>query len=380
MNKKDLIRKDNESNDQYQVRLTLLKQNGIDIDWSEIAELVGDGRSSEAYRKDSYGIRRYNNIKDEDNINDNETLLEIKKQKIQLSDLRTDVNSKIRELARIDDIVNCFKKELTNIDTYPTINVKENHLYQNNNAKGLIICSDIHYDGDEVIVNRMENLVNKVIDKCKLHEINQLTVIFNGDLINNELKTTIRLENRENVANQIVGVGKLLSDVIYNLSKHIPYVVYSVVTGNHCRTISNYKEALSTDTYLPIIDEIIKLRVSNLDNVVKLPNYDADERFCIFNLNGKTFVATHGDAIKKIETNGIQSVEGYLNKSLDYLLLGHFHNPKEIMSYGKQIIMNGSVADNSDYAKKLLLKTPPIQKLLIIDSEGDIECTYNIKL
>lgn len=350
-----------------------------DDSWSDINKRYNTEYSDDHLRKMSYGMKLAIDTLTESNT-DNEILMEIKKQKVQLSDLRTDVNSKIRELARIDDIVNCFKEELSNIDTYPTINVAEKHLYQNDNDKALLLISDIHYDGTDIIIDRMGNLVDKVITKCKLHEINQLTVIFNGDLINNELKTTIRLENRENVSNQIVGVGKLLSDVIYDLSKHIPYVVYGVVTGNHCRTISNYKEALSTDTYLPIIDEIIKLRIGNLHNVVKLPNYDADERFCIFNLNGKTFVATHGDAIKKIETNGIQSVEGYLNKSLDYLLLGHFHNPKEIMSYGKQVIINGSITDNSDYAKKLLLRTPPIQKLLIIDSEGDIECTYNIKL
>ena len=45
---KNLKRKVNESDDEYQIRLTLLKQSGVDIDWSEIAELVGDGRSSDS--------------------------------------------------------------------------------------------------------------------------------------------------------------------------------------------------------------------------------------------------------------------------------------------------------------------------------------------
>ena len=76
----NLKRKVNESDDEYQIRLTLLKQSGVDIDWSEIAELVGDGRSSEAYRKDSYGIRRFNNVKGLTS-DDNETLIEIKKTK-----------------------------------------------------------------------------------------------------------------------------------------------------------------------------------------------------------------------------------------------------------------------------------------------------------
>lgn len=374
----NLKRKVNESDDEYQVRLTLLKQSGVDIDWSEIADLVGDGRSSEAYRKDSYGIRRFNNVKDL--TSDNETLIEIKKQKVQLSDMRTDVNAKIRELARIESIIDCFKNEISNIDSYPTINLTENHLYNNDSDKALLLISDIHYDGDEAIVDKMNKLIDKTIQSCNLHSINQLTVIFNGDLINNELKTTIRLENRENVASQIVGVGKLISDTIFRLSQCIPYVVYGVVMGNHCRTIANYKEALSTDTYIPIITELINLRVAELPNVAKLDNYEDDERFCIFNLNGKTFVATHGDAIKNIEQNGIKSVEGYLNKPLDYLLLGHLHNPKEFMSYNKKVIINGAMTDTGDYAKKLLLKTPSIQKLMMIDSDGDIECTYDIKL
>ena len=145
----NLKRKVNESDDEYQIRLTLLKQSGMDIDWSEIAELVGDGRSSESYRKDSYGIRRFNNIKT--SISDNETLIEIKKQKIQLTDLKTNVNAKIRDLARTENVIDLMKneiKELSNsksfFNDYENISVGQNDM---------ILClGDWHY-GIEIIRN-----------------------------------------------------------------------------------------------------------------------------------------------------------------------------------------------------------------------------------
>lgn len=390
-------RKPMESDESYQIRLTLMKQEGIDLDWSEIAELVGDGRSSEAYRKDSYGIRRYHNYSNSIKMNDvecdqleelNSKLSEIKIEKIKLADERAYLNKKYRQFARMEDMRNSIIDEIKESNDMSYINNE----YRENITTGkecLLLISDVHYGlsvqsgfseyNENVCVERLNTLVNKTIDYCNLHGVNKLNLILGGDLISNELKTTIRIENRLDLSKQITGISKILSECIYKLSQNIPYVVVGMCMGNHERSISNYKDALSTDSYLPIIKDIITLRVEKLKNVVLLENkYD---EFCMMRIHGKNYIAMHGDRLRgSLDKNSIRQVEGMLDIKCDYLLLGHYHQGKEFYDYESKIIIGGSLVGSDDYSRKLMLKSTPMQKMMIIDDLGDIECTYDIKL
>ena len=122
-----------------------------------------------------------------------------------------------------------------------------------------------------------------------------------------------------------------------------------------------------------------------IHNIVILPNAEVDgeidDRFCVMNFDGKTHVVAHGDSIKNPDKNAIRTVEGYLGNSIriDYLYLGHFHSEKSFQTYEANVVINGALYNGSDYGKKLLLRTPEVQKLMILNN-GDIECTYNIRL
>lgn len=376
-----------------QIRLTRLKQNGNDIDWHEIAELVGDGRSSEAFRKDSYGIRRLDQylqevgkeeMSDEEIDKLNEKILELKIEKNKVSDLKTYVNKESRKLSKVENVINLIIDECKSISDFKLIDTDKVNTYPNGSKANLLV-SDVHYDGSESPINNFNKLIDITINKCKLHEINQLNVMLAGDLINNELKTTIRLENQENVSKQIIGVSKLISDGLYKLAKHIPMLTVSICTGNHERGIEDYKKSLTTDNYMPIIKELIQLRIDDIHNIVIIPNVvindEIDDRFCVLNIDNKTHVVMHGDGLKNVEKNAIRTIEGYIGKNIriDYLYLGHFHSEKSFQNYDANIIINGALCNGSDYGKKLLLRTPPTQKLMILN-DGDVECTYNIKL
>lgn len=372
-----LKRKKGESDESYQIRLTLMKQSGVDLDWSEIAELVGDGRSHEAYRKDSYGIRRYHNSMDK--INDNEILLEIKKERNKLNDFRNLVNKEVKKLSKIEDFIEIIIEECKNIDGFilPDIEIKPE--INEDGIDAILNLSDIHYDGSNKPNRNIAKLISEVIPLCKLHKVNRLTVFINGDIINNDLKKTIARENREAVGNQLVGVSILLSYALRKLAKEIPYVCVGINTGNHDRSIENYNDALTTDNYLPVIKDSMGLRLQNIGNIVMVDNY-VDDRFTLCKIRDKVHVAYHGNGLKNIEKDSIRTIEGFLNVKVDYLHLGHFHSPKEVMNFNSKIIINGSLYNGSDYGKKLLLRTPEIQKLIMLDEVGDERCTYNIRL
>lgn len=371
-----LLRRQDETDEQYQIRLTLMKQNGVDIDWSEIAELVGDGRSSEAFRKDSYGIRRYHNSIDK--ANDNEILLEIKKERNKLNDLRNLVNKQTRKLSKVEDFADIIIDECRNMDGFILPDIK-NKPQVNDGIDSILDLSDIHFDGSDKPCENIIKLIYEVIPLCELHKVNRLTVFINGDIINGDLKSTISRENREATGKQLVGVSKILSDALIKLAEKVPYVCVGINTGNHDRSIEDYKKALTTDNYLPVIKEIMKLRLENISNIIMIDNY-VDDRFTLCKIKNKTHVAYHGNGLKNLEKDSIRTIEGFLDVKVDYLHLGHFHSPKEVMNYDSKIIINGSLYNGSDYGKKLLLRTPEIQKLMMLDEVGDIKCCYDIRL
>lgn len=371
-----------------QIRLTRLKQNGTDIDWHEIAELVGDGRSSEAFRKDSYGIRRLDQylmeigkeeMSDEEIDKLNEKILELKIEKNKVSDLKNYINKQTRKLSKIEDFAEIIIDECKNIDGFILPDIENKPSINENGIDSILDISDIHYDGSDRPCINVSKLVSEVIPLCELHNVNRLTVFINGDIINGDLKKTISRENREATGKQLVGVSKVLSDALIKLAEKIPYVCVGINTGNHDRSIESYNDALTTDNYLPVIKEMMKLRLDNISNIVMIDNY-TDDRFTLCKIKNKTHIAYHGNGLKNVEKDSIRTIEGFLDVKVDYLHLGHFHSPKEVMNYNSKIIINGSLYNRSDYGKKLLLRSNEIQKLMMLDEVGDIRCTYDIKL
>ena len=361
----------------------LMKLDKVTDDtWEDILDRYELDYSQDHLRKMAYGMRIMRDTMED--FNEDEVLLELKKEKVKLADLKNSVNRNIRQLARVENMIELIINECNNISNFKLVDVNTVKPYKDGH-KALCLISDIHYDGTDKPINNFNKVIDYTIDKCRLHQINQLNVMIAGDIINNELHNTIRIENREDVSKQIVNVSKLISDGLYKLAKHIPMITVAVVVGNHERSVEKYKNALTTDTYLPVIKELIELRVDDIHNIVILPNAEVDgeidDRFCVMNFDGKTHVVAHGDSIKNPAKNAIRTVEGYLGNSIriDYLYLGHFHSEKSFQTYEANVVINGALYNGSDYGKKLLLRTPEVQKLMILNN-GDIECTYNMRL
>ena len=238
-------------------------QSTNELTWDEIKDKHNVDMSTGEMRKRIHGILDYIDAFEEI---DNEQLIEIKKEKINLMDLRSDINRKVRQYARIENIVENIKQECRDINDFQFVDTDKVELYENGHT-ALLMVTDLHYNGNQEIVDRFNKVIDYTINKCQMNSVNKLIVFLGGDLINNEHRTTVRIENRENVSHQIVNVAKLVSEGLLKLAKNIPYVCVANVQGNHCRSIFDYKDAMSTDSYLPILRELIQLRLENVHNV-----------------------------------------------------------------------------------------------------------------
>ncbi|HBG2116854.1 metallophosphoesterase [Clostridioides difficile] len=392
-----LKKKEDESLVDYRIRIRLAKVNKeIDLDWGEIVELLGLECSPDHCRKVSYGLKEafdYLNSKIQDNSTQeeidkiNEKILELKKIKVQLSDERSLVNKKIREYSRIDNIIDLFNNKIDDISLHkPFLSDSSYKDYETSNQEAVMLISDIHYGletinafnryNSEIFKIRIQCLKDKVIEYSKLHKVKRLHVMLLGDLISGHIHNSIRLENRENIVEQIIEVSEILSEFIYELSKEIDKIIVYSVGGNHDRVLPKKDENLDKDNFTLLIDEYIKLRIKSLGNVIFQENiYDND--IIVAKICGNTCFGTHGDKDKM--STAIPKLTSLIKLIPDYIFMAHLHNCKED-SYGEsEIIVNGSFSGTDTYAKNLRLSSYAMQKLIIFNDDGRL-CTYNIKL
>ncbi|WP_237672000.1 hypothetical protein [Clostridioides difficile] len=248
-----LKKKEDESLVDYRIRIRLAKVNKeIDLDWGEIVELLGLECSPDHCRKVSYGLKEafdYLNSKIQNNSTQeeidkiNEKILELKKIKVQLSDERSLVNKKIREYSRIDNIIDLFNNKIDDISLHkPFLSDSSYKCYESSNQEAIMLISDIHYGletinafnryNSKIFKIRIQYLKDKIIEYSKLHKVKRLHVMLLGDLISGYIHNSIRLENRENIVEQIIEVSEILSEFIYELSKEIDKIIIYSVGGN----------------------------------------------------------------------------------------------------------------------------------------------------
>ena len=390
-----LKRKDGETDYEYCFRLSWEKsKNQLDIDWQEIVDLCGLDWSADHCRKTMIGAIRhqeYINTKTREQLTDEqytkllEKELELKKEKVKLTDLKTQVNKQIRELARKESLSELLEDKLKELNMQPKIINDEYKSRISSGKSAIALFSDWHYGievdnflnkfNPDICRERVEKLTDKIIDYCQLNKIDKLHVFIMGDIISSENYNVIRLQNRENLIDQIINASDLLTKAIIKLSKYNPYCLIGVCTGNHCRS-QQKGDATNKDNYIHLIKKYLELGLTNVSNVAFIEN-SYDDEIINAEINGLSVIATHGDKVAK--TNGSYKLSAIIDKKIDLLCLGHWHESRMETNHRTIVHVNGSLVSSDEYARNLNLYAFPTQKLLII-GDKEIECCYDIRL
>lgn len=379
------------------VGLCLQKLNReIDLDWSEIVEILGLNCSADHLRKLAYAYKEYHEYIQSKGLDSvakemqqklNEQLVEIKKQKVQLSDLRAEVNRQARYQARFEQLLETAKyccdkaNEVKPFYDYEVVLPDESEITRD----GVLLLSDLHY-GQEVdnhwnSYNKMEFekrcniLVDRVLDICKRHEVKTVHIMGLGDYMNGLIHTTTRLSNRESLVEQVLNVSEAISTIVYSIASEVPHVTLSMTDDNHSRIFANKKENTDKDSFVPFMKEFVKGRINKLPNVTFIDNY-IDDGITLLNVCNCTVVGVHGDKDKI--SSVIPNLTSMLKTNIDYVCMAHYHNCKEDTFGESELIVNGSFGGTDDYAKNLRLHSKPMQKFMIFSRPYGRECTYNI--
>lgn len=375
-------RREKETYKSYLSRVIEAKNNGS-ITFEEMGDfLVDDNRwNPDNWRKFYYIAKEVIKKLDEDIeytqddvIREMEDMkIEIYKEKVKLRDQRRELNKLHTKQARFENLVEVIKERLEEIGTLP----REKYYKQLDKEKGAtLIVSDLHYGikvdnqfnyyDTEVAEDRLKQLTNKTIQYCKRHDISHLNIELLGDMVSGTIHTGVRIQQEEDIIQQIIDCAELLSNMVNDLAEYVENITVYSVYGNHGRTESNKHDAINRENYERLIYYFMKNRVKGIRFIDS-----QGEDFIKYYDFGKIFVISHGDKDK--QTTSIETYSKMLCEQVGEVHLGHFHEFKEVGN----VIVNGSIVGSDDYAISIRKHSKPCQVLKVY---GEDECTYKLVL
>lgn len=400
-----LKRLDGETENQTLWRLGKAKAAGVlgDITWPEVAEFMNETyREDETQYYDSSAYRkRYKNFSDayeelfsKENFTDEQLIdiaekkRELEKAKIKLRDERIDYQRSIREDARRESFIELIERSMAaNVEPFdyklsPVIDSNED----------MVVClSDLHA-GIEVqnwwntyntgiLKQRLHKYLDEVCEIQKLHQCKVCHVVLGGDQVSGLIHSNLRLQNNENVVEQLKIAVTYIGEFIYELQDWFEEINIYSVSGNHSRLSANKDDHLKGEELDDIIPFCLKLQFVNNDkvNICDQIAQRIDSTISAFvTRGGKRFYIVHGD--KDTPSNVVKNLTLMSGTKPDGIIMGHRHHNAYDTEHNVKIIQCGCVVGTDDYCVDKRISGEPEQCVFITSKKRTVKCFYDIGL
>lgn len=391
----EYYKKENENELEWISRIVKNRRE-YDLDYTEVFKILfGLDLAPDECRKRFYGIKmiidkidniKLDTVKDKDIKDDLYLQLEeIKKEKMKVSDERSSLNRRLRESSQKEsykEIAEHCAKCISEKNPF-IFDKRKIDDYEENQA--ILTLSDIHYGLDinkfnnkynpEICKERFETLKDNVIKDMDRHNIKILNVLGLGDMIEGIIHNINRVESRENLINQIIGISELISQFLNELSKKYQIYYYDVI-DNHSRVFPKYDENSNEDNFALLIKWYLKSRFEGNERVIIKDN-EIDESIGTLKIFNKDYCFVHGNMDKISDI--VQNLSLMTKRFYDGIFIGHMHHFEANETHGTYIYMSGTFAGNDEYANNGRTTSNPSQNLFIINKDG-IFCQYLIRL
>lgn len=373
-----------------------------DIDYTTLSKyLYGKEYSEDVARRMFYGSCRtlklvdestIRNISDDDVMNEVEMKIhELKRESQKCRDQRRELNKMLSSEGRFEymcDKLADAAKYLNN--TMPLITTSVGEVDSRNEA--ILVLTDWHYglvtsnvanEYDVDICNRrVDYVINKAIERIKLHNCRKLHVIILGDMIHGAIHTSARVASEELTCEQLMHVSELIAQSLIHLSDHVPEMNVYVTYGNHARVIPNKSESIHRDNFERIIPWWLEQRLGTNSNINIIE--DNGTEFITVVSCGFGFVAMHGDLDNMSTISNIISplFKDWFLKTYDIplagVIMGDKHHFETAGGLGVRPFICGALCGSDDYANSKRLYSDPSQLLMIINECVGVDAVYTI--
>lgn len=307
---------------------------------------------------------------------------EIQKQKMILSDKKTEINRYLRKWARAENLLNEIKQACQEVAG--TIPLKRLPPKENMNREGILLLSDWHVGqyssnswntfNEVELRRRVSYVTERALHYARLNMVDKLHCFVLGDLINGLIHITTRINNQDQVIHQVILAAELLTQMFNEMSKEIPVVAY-FSRGNHDRVSPNKKESIDSESFFDLIPWYLKSRFNPKDTSITFADNEIDPEIIRAEILGHVCLGVHGHKDKPQQA--AKRLSTFIKEIPEFIFMGHYHSGLELDDNGTEIIVNSSLCGTDDFAVSLRRNSKAGQKLLILTPEGR-ECTYNI--
>lgn len=393
------LRKENEEDLDYAMRLIDIKkeERPDDLDWGDIVELLGLDLNKDSLRKSQdtifggvavYKKMKERQIKEEPVDYQKEVqvqLQELKKERMKLSDERAALNRRLRSEARKESlhdlIIECAQSMKEDDRKFTPAFIEED-----SERAAILTLSDFHFGleinefnnvyNPDIFYQRINKVLSKTIEYIQLNKVKTLYVLGLGDYMSGIIHTTTRIENRENIVQQVIKVSEALTQMLTELSKFVE-VYYYDVTDNHGRVFSSKDDWENEDNFSLFVRWYLDARFSENEYIHIMKNTYSNE-IGVLEIFGRNYAFTHGhrDKIGDI----VQNLSLMTKKFYDCIFVAHCHHFEANEIHGTYVYMNGTLSGTDSYANNGRKTSNPSQNLFIVNPNYGIECQYLIRL
>lgn len=399
----NLNRKDNESFDDYHIRL--FEDACIhELSTDEMAELLnkefGVNYSESKWRKDYAQYVKWKPYIQSKESSDAELdkltikKLELQKERNKLSSEKNELNKWIREQAKAENVYEKIEQAISNLSPIqvPKFEVKES----NNKRSAIIDIADSHFGSEgkilgfnnevlaeynvEIFKRRLWELLEHSIAIIEKENLTHVTVLNLSDSIDGLIHMNQLQFQQLGVADQVMQFAEFMSEWLNALSEYVT-IDYRSVLGNHSenRYLNSSRGEFAQENMERLIVWYLKTRLSNNKRITV---YEANS-IIYFDVLGTKILATHGQDEKNLES----SIKDYMmiyDVNVHIFKTGHLHhlNNKVIGMHGLQNIehmQSPSICGINGYSLKLKKTANAGTMITIIEENYGKKCTYDIR-
>ena len=324
------------------------------------------------------------------------------KQLIGELDIKTQIarnkENKLRSLSRkfikTIEISNDIKQCIIENTNMPQINGERIESSNDNNL--IVHCGDWHigyvingylnnFYNYKIAKKRLGKLKEEIRKICKIYNINEITLVNCGDIIENTyMRENQSYECEFDLSHQIVYATKLLYSFSAELSqldggKNINIIS---VGGSHNRLSSQKDSNIEGDeANVIVVEMLIDFKELSNNNRITINDTNYKDNSSEFEINGMLFKAIHGD--NRVDKNKKLYDSEYFITDNKYkaIFRGHDHNFNVLsQNNGGYVITCGCLFGYNPYSVKKIGCSTNASQTLVVVGQDDIELIKDVNL
>lgn len=237
------------------------------------------------------------------------------------------------------------------------------------NIEYLMTLSDVHYGATfksenneyspKIAKERFEILTSYLAEFIKKHNVKRIHIVALGDLVQGLLRVSDLKINDSSVVKATVEISRLIALFLNEISQYAFVEYYHAPTANHTqiRPLGSKANEIADEDLEYIISNYIKDLCSN-NNRISINLAEEGKQYIEIPIGIYEIVAMHGHQLKNIE-NSIKDLSMIRRSFIDYLILGHFHNGKEIPCFegycnDVEVLVSPSFVGSDPYSDSIM--------------------------